>query len=157
MIYRALTVALLALALVACGESGDDDDAADRTDPTATTQATATTAPVAPTTAASPEATLPPDASIPPGMVTIDPIAPVQAGGRARVDATAPPGAMCTIRYRTPAGSPSEAEGLIEKPAGEDGRVSWEWSIGPGTSPGEGRVTVECDGAEAVATITITG
>jgi hypothetical protein len=65
------------------------------------------------------------------------------------------PGASCSIVYVTPAGTVSEAQGLGNKTAGENGRVSWSWKIGSNTRPGTGRVTVTCNGISATAQIQI--
>lgn len=47
-------------------------------------------------------------------------------------------------------------EGLGPHTTGADGALTWEWAIGPGTTPGEGSVSIDCAGAEASAPITIT-
>jgi micrococcal nuclease len=73
----------------------------------------------------------------------------------ARVVARTSPSAQCSISYRTPAGTPSTAQGLIPKTADSTGQVSWSWVIGSSTRPGIGRVTVTCDGISASAPITI--
>jgi len=76
-------------------------------------------------------------------------------GGTALVVVQTRPGAHCTIQYRTPAGTASQAQGLMPRDAGADGRVSWSWKIGSSTRPGTGTVTVTCDGVSASHPITI--
>jgi micrococcal nuclease len=57
--------------------------------------------------------------------------------------------------HTTPAGTVSEAAGLVPKTADGSGRVSWTWNIGSSTRPGTGRVTVTCNGVSATADIQI--
>jgi hypothetical protein len=73
------------------------------------------------------------------------------AGGEASLTVAVAPGTTCAIAYNTPSGTSSEAAGLSDATAGADGQITWRWSIGPATNPGEGRVTVTC-GAEQVTT-----
>jgi hypothetical protein len=76
-------------------------------------------------------------------------------GGRASVAVQTTPGASCSISYRTPAGTPSTAQGLGAKAADASGMVSWTWNIGPSTRPGNGTVVVTCNGASASSPIQI--
>jgi len=76
-------------------------------------------------------------------------------GSTASVVVQTRPGAHCTIQYRTPAGTASQAQGLVPRDADADGRVSWSWKIGTSTRPGTGTVTVTCDGVSASHPITI--
>lgn len=75
--------------------------------------------------------------------------------GNARVIVETDPGTACILRYSTPAGTPSEAEGLGEQTAGDDGRITWEWLIGPSTRPGVGSVTISCGDTTETHDITI--
>jgi len=76
-------------------------------------------------------------------------------GGYASVTVQTNPGASCSIVYVTPAGTVSEAQGLENKTAGENGRASWLWKIGSNTRRGTGRVTVTCNRISATAPIQI--
>lgn len=76
-------------------------------------------------------------------------------GDRARVVVQARPGAACTIRYTTPAGTVSRAQGLAPTTADASGQASWSWVIGTATRPGTGRVEVTCDDATISAPIQI--
>jgi hypothetical protein len=78
--------------------------------------------------------------------VEITSIAGGPPGGRASVAVHTAPGAACSIRYRTPAGTPSTAQGLEQKSADSSGNVMWSWNIGPSTRAGSGSVTVTCGG-----------
>jgi hypothetical protein len=66
-------------------------------------------------------------------------------GGIAEVGVWTHPGAWCSIRYVTPAGTASRAQGLHTKRADRDGWVDWWWYIGTSTRSGWGTVTVSCD------------
>ena len=105
-----------------------------------------TPAPPAPAPAPAPAPIAPPVAATPAqsGSVTIVAVVGGPAGGRASLTAQAPPNARCTIRYTTPLGTVSEAQGLVPATADSSGRVSWNWSIGRGTQPGIGSVSVSC-------------
>lgn len=85
-------------------------------------------------------------------LTTVEGAAP---GGRATVTAQTAAGAACTIRYTTPAGTVSEAQGLGPATADGDGRVRWTWTISAGTRPGTGDIAVTCAGQTANAPITI--
>lgn len=76
-------------------------------------------------------------------------------GGTASVTVQTAANAYCSIAYYTPKGSRSVAQGLEDKTAGGDGRVSWSWKIGTNTAPGTGTVIVSCNGVSATANITI--
>lgn len=136
--------------------------------PTSTSMPRATATPtmtptVSPTATSTPAATptLTPRATpspTPPPSVTVQILSitsPVPAGGIASLVAQAAPGMSCSISYVTPAGTTSQAEGLDSKTAGADGRVSWEWRIGPSTRAGTGTVTVRCGSATDRASIVI--
>jgi hypothetical protein len=76
-------------------------------------------------------------------------------GATASVTVQTAANAGCSITYVTPKGTVSQAQGLGDKTAGGDGRVSWSWKIGTGTAPGTGSVTVTCNGVSATTDITI--
>ena len=76
-------------------------------------------------------------------------------GGDAYVEAKVTPGTVCDLDYETPSGTESEAEGLDEKTADANGDIRWDWSISPGTDPGEGEVTVTCGDVSESVSITI--
>ena len=91
-----------------------------------------------------------------PGGVTIVSATGGPPGGSASVVAQAPPPAQCSIAYRTPAGTMSQAEGLGPSIADASGRVEWTWAIGTGSRTGTGNVTVRCEpGGAATVSITI--
>ena len=75
--------------------------------------------------------------------------------GTASVMVQTKPGASCTIQYKTPAGSISTAQGLVNKTANSNGTVSWSWKIGSSTRPGKGTVQVTCEGQSSSSSITI--
>ena len=75
--------------------------------------------------------------------------------GTANVTVQAKPGASCSIQYKTPAGTTSTAQGLINKTADSNGAASWSWKIGSSTRPGKGTVQVTCDGQSSTSSITI--
>lgn len=81
---------------------------------------------------------------------------PVPVGGTATAKvAGAPAESTCRIRYVTPAGTDSVADGLGAKQPDATGAVTWDWMIGASTRPGEGSVTVTCGNARATKPITI--
>jgi len=92
---------------------------------------------------------------VPATGVQLSSVAGGRPGGRASVVAQTTPGASCSISYRTPAGTPSTAQGLTPKTADGNGLVSWTWEIGPSTRPGTGTVVVTCNGASARSSIQI--
>ncbi|MDR1000244.1 MAG: hypothetical protein LBL96_05520 [Clostridiales bacterium] len=66
----------------------------------------------------------------------------VVPGGNAVVTIQGTPGVEYSIKYITPKGNVSTAQGLTKKTADSKGNVLWEWEIGPGTSSGTGSVTI---------------
>ena len=76
-------------------------------------------------------------------------------GGMASVTVQTTPWASCSIRYATPLGTVSTAEGLTAKLADAVGRVSWSWAVGSGTSVGIGTVSVTCGAFSASSPIRI--
>ncbi|MDR2045357.1 MAG: hypothetical protein LBQ15_13585 [Clostridium sp.] len=51
-------------------------------------------------------------------------------------------GVEYSITYWTPKNNKSTAQGLEKKTAGADGKVTWEWKIGSGTSSGTGKIEI---------------
>lgn len=94
----------------------------------------------------------------PPAQATSVTFVAVQ-GGRpgqsASVTVQTSPKAQCSITYYVPSGRVSTAQGLENKTAGSNGRVSWSWKIGTNTKPGTGSVEVTCNGVSASAPIQI--
>lgn len=80
---------------------------------------------------------------------------PVAPGGTATLSALTSPGAHCTITVYYKSG-PSKATGLSPKDADGAGRVSWTWTVGRNTTPGNWRivVTASLSGAAAQAETT---
>ncbi len=107
--------------------------------------------PPAPTQAPAPTSPPPPPASLTITSIT----SPVRPGQTATLRATTQPSASCSITYTTPAGTVSEAQGLVPKTADSSGNVSWSWVIGTRTGPGTGTVRVTCAGQTATAQIVI--
>jgi hypothetical protein len=73
---------------------------------------------------------------------------PVAAGADATIRLLAAPDTECTIEYVTPAGTASDARGLVPRTTDARGNVSWTWTIGSLTAPGSGTVRVDCGGAK---------
>lgn len=70
---------------------------------------------------------------------------PVTRGSEATLEARTLSGARCSLRVTLPSGSVSASGGTGAQPvAGGDGVVSWTWRVGGGTTPGVGKVRVEC-------------
>jgi len=67
---------------------------------------------------------------------------PVKAGDKAALTASTSPGANCqiTVNYKS---GPSKAKGLDPQTAGSDGRVTWSWTVGSKTTPGQWKITVK--------------
>lgn len=76
-------------------------------------------------------------------------------GGRATVAATTTPEALCRLIYQVPSGLLSGDPSLGPRPASSDGTITWTWNIPQDSRTGTGKVTVNCNGAEAKADITI--
>jgi len=66
----------------------------------------------------------------------------VYRGKNANISIRTTSGSTCDIQVRLPSGSISTASGLIQKTAGSDGKVSWEWKIGSTTKPGTATITI---------------
>ena len=134
---------------------------------------TSTVATATPTAPPVPTATKPPPptstrSSAPAGQATpatgrpkiaFESVQGAEPNRRATVAArTEPPvaGVQCSIRYVTPQGTPSDAQGLGDRVTDGVGRVSWSWIVGGRTGAGMGQVRVRCgDGEWATADIEI--
>jgi len=66
---------------------------------------------------------------------------PISPGAYATLNASAPPGAQCSIVVYYKSG-PSTAQGLYNKQADVNGDVSWTWKVGTRTTPGSWRIVV---------------
>jgi hypothetical protein len=92
--------------------------------------------------------TTPPTATQSPiyGFVMVDYSHSVSVGGGAHATIQTAPTASCTIKYYTPAGSLSVAQGLEPQSADQGGICSWTWNIGSRTKPGTGRIIITANG-----------
>jgi hypothetical protein len=98
----------------------------------------------------------PSGSAAPPALQILTVTSPVERGGEATVEASAPANALCSIEYRLPgSGNVSSAQGLEAKTANANGRVSWTWAVGRGTTPGEGSVSVQYGDETVSATIEV--
>jgi hypothetical protein len=80
---------------------------------------------------------------------------PVSRGGSATVVVQTSPAASCTIVVTYKSG-PSSAQGLGPKQAGADGQVSWTWTVGSRTTPGDWPISVTCGGQTIETSFTVT-
>jgi hypothetical protein len=80
---------------------------------------------------------------------------PVPRGGSATVAVQATASASCSITVTYKSG-PSSAQGLNPKQAGADGRVSWTWTVGGNTTPGNWPIQVTCGGQSIETSFTVT-
>lgn len=71
---------------------------------------------------------------------------PVHVGQNAKLRIQTTAGATCSIRYFTPKGNESKADGLDAKTADANGVCGWTWKIGTGTDPGTGSLRVTING-----------
>lgn len=85
------------------------------------------------------------------GLAVLSPPGSVARRSTASVTIQAPPGANCSITVRYKSG-PSKAKGLDPRQAGPDGRVTWVWTVGSNTTPGDWPVIIRC-GEESVETV----
>jgi len=101
-----------------------------------------------PSATPSPTVTIPPTATPSPfhGFVMIDYSHSASVGGDAYATIQTVPAASCTIKYYTPVGSLSEAQGLEPQTADGSGICSWSWKIGSRTKPGTGRIIITANG-----------
>lgn len=90
----------------------------------------------------------------PSGLTILSEPGAVVPGNGASITVQTTPGAQCQIVVRYKSG-PSKAKGLEPKTARDDGRVSWHWTVGRNTTPGDWPVTVTCDGQSVQATLTV--
>jgi hypothetical protein len=158
-------VVLIALLAAACAQPAAAPTATPR--PTAAptvTPAQPTATPVPPTATRPPTPIPPTPTPVPPAPPTPTVTTPTTSfvslvggrpGGTARAVVQALPGASCSIVYVTPAGTVSQAQGLVNKTGDKAGRVEWSWIIGTATRPGTGTVTVTCNGSTARSPIQI--
>lgn len=71
---------------------------------------------------------------------------PIARGSTARLSIRTTPGASCTITVYYKSG-PSQAAGLGPETVDENGIASWQWKVGPRTTPGTWRIVVTASGA----------
>jgi hypothetical protein len=110
--------------------------ATDTPAPTATQPTATATQP-----AASPTVT----GTVPPGTLNLISVtSPVKLGSDVTLVIQTAPATSCRLAYNNPNGTASQAAGLGTKTAGNDGKVSWTWTISPNTSPGTGSAYVMC-------------
>ena len=81
---------------------------------------------------------------------------PVKAGDDARLRLVVGASSRCDIEYISPAGTASNARGLVPRTANAQGNIDWTWTIGSSTQPGQGTVQVDCDGSRAEWTFQVT-
>lgn len=74
---------------------------------------------------------------------------------RADVTVRTEPNASCNLVFTTPDGAESAAQGLGDKAATGNGRVSWSWQLAADLTPGTGTVIVTCDGVSVESPIEI--
>jgi competence protein ComEC len=86
------------------------------------------------------------------GITILSVTSPVAPGDTATLSAMTSPGAHCTITVYYKSG-PSKASGLGPADADGAGRISWTWTVGMNTTPGNWKivVTASLDGASAQA------
>lgn len=127
-----------------------------------------TQAPPPPAAAAQPAAPAARPAPVQPAPPPAAPQPPVQAAGvtitqppgsvgrnaTASIGVRTAPGAACSIVVRYKSG-PSEAQGLDDKRADNNGNVWWSWKVGGNTTRGSWPVSVTCNGATATANLTV--
>lgn len=77
------------------------------------------------------------------GRIDLTVTSPVRRGAKATAMARTAAGSSCAIAVRYASG-PSEAAGLDPQTAGEDGMLSWSWTVGTRTTPGTWEVEVTC-------------
>jgi hypothetical protein len=107
----------------------------------------APTSAIATNTAVAGGVTQPPQATAVAGFTLVSLSSPVSVGGNAQVTIQAVPGASCSIRYVTPHGTVSKAQGLGTETADSTGTCAWTWKIGASTEPGTGTVMITANGA----------
>jgi hypothetical protein len=80
---------------------------------------------------------------------------PVRVGSNAKVRIQTAPGVRCSLRYITPSGRESNAQGLGTTYADATGVCIWEWTIGPNTRPGTGTIEIAANGSRQTFSIVI--
>jgi len=73
---------------------------------------------------------------------------PVAPFSDATIEIQTSPGASCAITVRYKSG-PSQAKGLVVKPADAKGRVAWQWRVGSNTTPGRWPIEITCTKGDA--------
>lgn len=159
---RIVIAAILAFSLVSCSESKQSSDtstpganATSGSQQSSTVALTPTKAQATPIPAQATTTALQPTATVQASGLTVTVTSPVSKNSTARASAKPGPNVECTIAYRTPSGTSSEAAGLEKKASDASGEVAWSWTIGPSTSSGNGSVTVRCGERAGSATIVI--
>jgi hypothetical protein len=89
------------------------------------------------------------------GVSIVSLTTPVLRNQNATLRAVVPPNASCTLTFRTPSGTASDAAGLGTKSADAQGTVNWTWLIAQSTTVGNGSVQVTCNGVTATSAIAI--
>lgn len=85
------------------------------------------------------------------GLAVLSAPGSVARGETASVTIQASPGITCSITVRYKSG-PSKAKGLEPRQVGSDGRLTWSWTVGSSTTPGDWPVSIRC-GTDSVETI----
>lgn len=96
-----------------------------------------------------------PDPINAPGFQLISLSSTVRVDGYAQASIRTLPGLECSLIYKTPAGTLSQARGLGSKLADAEGFCQWSWKIGSSTRPGVGQVTISSGGQTQIYSITI--
>jgi hypothetical protein len=116
--------------------------------------------PPAPTSTASPSQAFPPtpEPTPRPGgaaslkVTLVDVPNPAQIGGATSVTASTSAGAVCTVKITLPSGHDSTVKSLdAPRTAGDDGLVSWVWTVASNTKAGTAKARVTCALAGASA------
>ncbi|WP_303799572.1 thermonuclease family protein [Alicyclobacillus macrosporangiidus] len=76
----------------------------------------------------------------------------VARGDEASVTIQTAPGAQAHIEVRYKSG-PSHAKGLVDQTADASGRVTWTWTVGTSTTPGDWPVTITSNGQTVQTTV----
>ncbi len=82
-------------------------------------------------------------------------VSPARQNKKAKLTASGIPGETYSIAVYYSSGK-SEAAGLTDKKANENGLVSWTWKVGGRTKPGTYRITVTGGGETAETEFTVT-
>ena len=147
--WKALLLAPVLLAGIACAESTASNQTPPPETPASSSQEAASPSP-----SSSPVPSLSQSAVA--AVVTFA-NAPVAAsrGQNATLQASTSPNTSCGIEVDYKSG-PSTAAGLVPKTSDASGHVSWTWKVGSNTTPGSWPITVTCGGATAKTYISVT-